>query len=798
MGSYVRFLLSLSLLLLLIWSMDRGWSVGDKNLPSIGSFLSPFHGFWQNADTQKSDLPSAISHKFSTPVNVVYDKYLIPHIYAGSEKDLFWLQGYITAKHRLWQMEMQTHAAAGRVAEILGRGENDVFLNYDKEQRNLGLPWAASLAAQKALEDPISAEPLLQYTAGVNFFIQSLQPKDYPLEYKLLNYAPELWTPTKTFLFQKYMAQSLVNNENDIEYTNLIKLLGKELFDELFPDHTPRESPIISNKAWDFAKEINNHIDNIFDFPLIFHKQNTPSAPNLGSNNWAVNGSKTSSKRPILCNDPHLGLQLPAVWFEMHLSCPTMNVYGGTLPGSPGVITGFNDSIAWGITAMNRDVKDWYVIDWIDAKRQKYQFGEQMLSSKIRVETYHIKNDNPVLDTIYFTHLGPIVSKNVNADNELAMRWAVHQPTNELATFIGLNKAKNYQDYVKAISTFGQPAQNFIFADKRNNIAMASQGLFPIKGKSDGKTIMPALPDYEWQGWIPAAHNPAEVNPAKNYVSSANQIPTDSSYPYPVHGMFDEHRGRIIQRILDTVNQATIESMTSMQNNSYNQKTADFLEAFLPLIDEKILSDPAEKYLAALKKWVPYYYAKDTLPVFCEKWIDALEYSIYDEIPHSTEYVFPSPIITCELAIKNPTHFIFDIASTDENENAATIATTSFQMIVDELINENTKNWGETRVVQINHLTKLAPLSYTLNTLSGHRKAINSLGENWGPSWKMIVQMTDNIEAVSIYPGGQSGNPASPYYANFIETWAQGKMKKVLFYPLNDFPKEHILQKIAY
>ena len=257
--------------------------------------------------------------------------------------DLYKAQGYITAKHRLWQMEFQTYASAGRLCEIIG----PKALNFDRAQRRKGLGYGAEKALEKIKKDSKTLSYLEAYRDGVNNYINALKPKDYPLEYKLLGYAPEPWTLKKTTLLFMYMTDDLCGYSNDFAYSNLMQEFGKDRFNLMFPDFFDVLDPVIPKDTdWSFidtpiteAPKSEIFIDSLIE-PI-----DNPNPAN-GSNNWAVSGSKSYSGHPILANDPHLGLNLPSIWFVMQLATPDHNAFGATLPGAMGVVSGFNTHIA--------------------------------------------------------------------------------------------------------------------------------------------------------------------------------------------------------------------------------------------------------------------------------------------------------------------------------------------------------------------------------------------------------------------------------------------------------------------
>ena len=332
---WLRLLLPLAISLLFVYTMNS--RIGA--LPPPGKFFSPFTGFWQNNESGAVAAEEINITGLTGVVKVSIDKNLVPHIFADSNHDLYLAQGYIHAKYRLWQMEFQTHAAAGRISELIG----ERALPYDRQQRRFGMAFAAERAEEAMMADPMMKEALLAYTAGVNAYVAQLKTPQLPAEYKLLDYQPEPWTTLKCALLLKYMTYELAGRSSDLPLTNILKTYGQSAIDSLFSGTPYVVDPIIpAGTVWDFTPlpMPAQPAGWISEVPV---PEDQPAPhPDNGSNNWAVNGSKTASGFPILCGDPHLGLNLPSYWYQMQLVNKECNVSGVSLPGVPTIIIGFN------------------------------------------------------------------------------------------------------------------------------------------------------------------------------------------------------------------------------------------------------------------------------------------------------------------------------------------------------------------------------------------------------------------------------------------------------------------------
>jgi penicillin amidase len=785
----------------LVMALDRQLPVGASKTPRLGYFLSPQYGFWQNAEASNTDFNADIKLAgLKGKADVYIDDRLVPHVYAENDADAYYIQGYLHAKFRLWQMEFQTHVAAGRLSEIVGPER----IGVDRFFRRLGMVYGAEQTMANAEKDPDVKAAIQSYSDGVNAYIQSLKPEQIPFEYKLLDYRPEEWTTMKTYLFMMYMSYDLAGRgaATDLKMTNARNYFGYVDFDKLFPNVVDSLDPIIP-KGTVFAKpaivpQEPAGVDSVYfnngvsaptaSLPMVPDKDN-------GSNNWAVAGSKTKSGRPILCNDPHLGLNLPAIWFEMQINTPTNNTYGASFPGSPAVVIGFNDSIAWGVTNAGRDVIDYYELQFRDTAMTDYWFGNSWKKAEHRTETIKIKGQPDEVLDIAMTVFGPVmydrVYKNESTEGKyLAVRWTAHDPGKGLKTFYQLNRAKNFDDYIAAINDWTCPGQNFVFASKSGDIAIKQQGAFPARWKRQGDFIMPGTDNsYMWQGTIPSEENPMVRNPARGFVSSANQMATDGTYPYYLGASnnFPVYRGVAINRMLAGMNNITPQDMQRLQMENYNVFAEMARPVLLRYINESALNADEKKYVDILRTWnLTNGVGEKGATVFKCIW-DSLESSIWsDEISLGKLPIeWPEPSTLVESLLKDSVYQFADNISTANKvetiqDNVMT-AVKEATLALKEIENKGNLSWEKYKDTKVSHLLTLPALSRLHLPIGGGSHIINATKSTHGPSWRMIVQMTDEIEAYSVYPGGQSGNPGSKYYDTFIDTWAAGKYYRIIF-----------------
>ena len=790
------FLLSLILTTALIVCLNRQWG-GLKKTPLLGEFLSPQHGFWQNAEPVNEGFDGRVALPgLKAKGDVYFDENLIPHVFAASRTDACYIQGYLHAKFRLWQMEFQTFAAAGRLSEFLGAGPGNAYVTYDRSMRRLGMVTAAKGAVAEMEKDPEGKADCDAYTAGVNAYISQLKASELPLEYKLLNYAPEPWSNLKSALFVKYMAYDLAGHDNDFEMTNAKSFFSKEDFAKLYPEIQDSVDPIIprgTHFSHGTLPKAPATVDSLyFNHPLSVTAEESKPDKDNGSNNWAVSGKKTLSGRPMLCNDPHLSTNLPAIWYQMQIHTPGYNVYGVTFPGAPYVIIGFNDSCAWGITNSERDVRDYYAIKFRDDTRKEYWFNGKWEPASQRVDTILVRGGIPFYDTVATTVFGPVMYDPTFpgfADEATTKSYAVHwspaDPSNEIKTFRQFQSMKNYSDYKEAIVTFQNPGQNFAFADKSGVVAIWQQGKFPAKWKEQGRFVMPGEDSsYMWQNFIPQQENPMMLldneEAGRGFISSANQIPVDSSYPYYLGIDFPPYRGLTINRRLNSMNSITPADMMSLQTSNYDIFATMARPLLLRNIHEARLSTDEKNYLNTFRAWNGNNDPNEVGPTIFLYWWAHLTKDIYDDefSKSSLNMMRPYESTLLESLLRDSTYSFIDNINTPQKETLQQLVTQAFLESVPDLAaasREDRLTWAKNKDTWARHLLRIPELSRTHLPIGGGAHCINAAKKTHGPSWRMIVHLTDKTEAYGIYPGGQSGNPGSPFYDNFVDKWAAGK-----------------------
>jgi penicillin G amidase len=798
----------------LIIALNKKWG----SVPPMGRFLSPQHGFWQNAEATDHNFGGTVKLKGLTGrANVYFDERLVPHVFAENDRDAYYIQGYLHARFRLWQMEFQTFAAAGMVSQVIGEGDKGQYLKYDRTMRRLGMVSSAEKALEMVNQNELAKMQQDAYTAGANSWIDNLKTSELPIEYKLLDYRPERWTNLKTALLTKYLSYDLAGEDDDAEYSNAKSVLSITDFEDLYPYIQDSLKPIVPNtieSPYPPIPAIDLNKPAVADSLYFIYRKDTitnllpePDKDN-GSNNWAVGASKSADGKPILCNDPHLGLNLPSIWYEMQLSTPSFNAYGVSFPGAPNIIIGFNDNIAFGFTNAGRDVKDYYEIKFKDNSMNEYWFDSAWVKTVKRVESIGVRGSDQVKDTIAYTLFGPVIYDHnfpaaTGNRKYYAVRWKAHDPSLELMVFYYLDRARNYDDYAEAIKYLSCPGQNPVFASKAGDIAIWQQADFPAKWRRQGDFFMDGFDStYLWRGVIPQQENPHMVNPARGYVSSANQLAVDTSYPYYLGVRFPVYRGYIINRNLDKMQGVTSADMKSLQTDNYNV-LAEFSNDILLQLDESKLNADERRYYLLYKSW---NFRNDPgekgATVFVVWWTE-LEKAIWQDEFESTRLAIPWPneSTLVESLHRDSTYRFTDNITTPQRETLQDnllIALKKATIILKKAEAGKKLEWSAYKGTKVQHLLKIPAFSKDNLWIGGGAGIINATKADHGPSWRMVVHLSEFTDAYGVYPGGQSGNPGSKYYDNFIDTWAKGEYYSLWVMRKSDASDRRVRWTIAF
>ncbi|MBK9007835.1 MAG: penicillin acylase family protein [Anaerolineae bacterium] len=775
------------------------------------------------------------------PVDVYRDSVGIPHIYATTQHDLFFAQGYIHAQDRFWQMDFWRHVGSGRIAEMFpSQADTDAFL------RTLG--WRVTAEQEYELLDAESKALVNAYTAGVNSYIEGKDAVDLSLEYALLglpilapDYKIEPWTPVHSLTWGKAMAWDLRGNMGEeIERAVLMKTLTPEQVAELFPEY-PSDHPVIVNKIGGETVARNATPAAAFNIPddVLATLQNNvslldvalgPLGDGVGSNSWAVSGSLTSTGEPFLANDPHLGIQMPSIWYQVHLECRPVsdacpyNVAGFSFPGVPGVVIGHNEQIAWGFTNVGPDVMDLYIERVNPENPNQYEVNGEWVDFETREEIIHVAGGEPISHTVRLTRHGPVISddygplkdKGEAGDEEfvpfkdragvdlpeqyvIALQWTALAPSTPFKAIWGFDKAKNWDEFREAAKDFHVPPQNLIYADVNGNIAYQMPGDIPIRAKGDGTLPVPGWTDeYEWTGYLPFEELPYTVNPDEGYIVTANnRVPP---FDYPNWITYDWDYGFRAQRIVDMIQDAPgkidIAYIQQMQGDSFDAVAAQYVPI---LLETEGLS---EKHASLLTGW-DYQDSIDSsaAAMFNAFWRRMLKNTFNDEMPE--ERYYPDGGSRWNEVMRHmdeSSRWWDDTSTTEVVETREEIIKKSFAEGVSELeekFGSDTSKWkwgdmhastfrngtlGESGIGLIEDLFNRGPFP-----TGGGEAIVNATGwsvrdgyeTNWLPSMRMIVDLGVLSNSVTVHTTGQSGHAYHPHYIDLAPLWAN-----IEYYPM--------------
>jgi penicillin amidase len=819
--------------LALVWGWVEMLDSRHGNLPPLGRFLSPFEGFWRNGEAGSPKAQEFSPQGLGATVVAEFDHRGVPHLFAPDLRTLFFAQGFVTARDRLWQMDIQSRAGLGRLAEVLGPR----LVRIDVERRRMGLPSSAIASLDIMLRDSLTRVALEAYSDGVNAWITQLKPATYPIEFKLLDYAPESWSPLKSVALIKNLQWTLSRGDEDMPLTHVVDSLGGGFFSRYYPSRHPGAEPIFPSEIFPgddsaTAKDPksaggvlpravglpgssavpgrasmskNPPLSSGFTFASDVPGWLNPSR-HSGSNNFVLAGARTRAGSPLLANDPHLDLTLPSLWYEAQLKSGSLNAYGVSIPGVPGLVIGFTRSTAWGLTNGMDDAFDWIEADFRNDSLNQHLWKGRWREVRRVIDTIAVRGGDAVIDTQLWTSAGPIPVKpgeapfGTNTPPGCVLQWTALSPSNEAGAFLRMLTAGDLGAVRRALRDLKTPTQNLAFAAAGGDIALFHQGRIPDKRPGQGRLIArgPAASWNEWRGYLAPADLPHAVNPARGWLASANQEPVAATWPHYLGSEFHPpERAQRLNRLLFNEHEATLASAWDVMLDSYSRHAAravPLLLRFLPRYDSSVVDTVPplgmtreDSATVLLRAWDFRYAAVSKAPVLFDAWWRAFYRRTWqdDFAGDTTGYAWPSRPETVALLAADTLDGAFDDIRTQRVETAGDIARAAFTEALGAVkrLDEGKSGgtWGEVRPVRIPHLLRLPSFGAAGLAADGCEECLNAQRGAHGPSWRMVVQTGSRPEAWGIYPGGQSGNPGSPRYDAFVKDWAAGRPYRLLF-----------------
>lgn len=777
-------------------------SVGP--LPPLGPLLDPANGVWRLAvpASAPSDITVRIP-ELRDSVSVVYDDRNVPHVWATSREDAWRALGYVVARDRLFQLELQARAGAGTLTELVG----EAALPADKRTRALGMPRAAELRWAAMPEASLGHRASVAFAEGVNAWIAGLRARDLPVEYHLLGREPSRWEPVNTMHLFNRMSYTLSYMPGELDLVTAAALVGEEAAAALYPVNAPVEEPIQpsarkmpsvtqlrlpppgvpSARAVGMAAAAREFTPD--DFQLASRGDAV-----LGSNNWAVAPSRSATGNALLAGDPHLELTLPSIWYEVHMVVPdTLDAYGVTIPGAPAVIIGFNRDVSWTFTNTGADVVDfWYetVDDTLSPRR--YLLDGEWRDLELREETY-VDQRGSVLatDTVRYTHRGPMRGEG---NGWLSMRWTALDTSDAATPFLSGAMARSVDDFLTLTRDIIAPAQNMLVADRSGAIAIRSTGRYPIRaGDGRGNVIRDGSRSSEdWQGWWSPDEYPQSVAPPQGFLASANQDPfaADDAPRYLGFDWPTPWRAMRINELLRANAAVTVQDMAAWQTDPGSARADMFVPALVSAAQGIAPDDTASLAAARLAAWNRQYVAQDTTAVLFEAVMDALERLTWDELrpEDGPRAQLPTSTITAMLLMEPDSEW-WDIRATSEVETRDSVLVRALRSGWAYAVRSHGEpsasrwRWSNIRHANIRHLLGFTPYSRLGIPVQGGPGLLNpSSGSGvHGASWRMVVEMGPEVRGWGVYPGGQSGNPADASYDDRLTAWREGRLDSLRF-----------------
>ncbi len=732
------------------------------------------------------------------PVRVYRDAFGVPHIFAQNETDLFFAMGYVVSQDRFWQMELNRKAATGTLSEIFGSKTVEV----DRLIRTIGIPKIAN-----ELVENISSESktiLNAYASGVNAFLGQ-NKNNLPIEFVLLQYQsqPEPWRIEHSLAYQRLIAWSLeMAWRVDPVFGELIDRVGINKINEILPNYSTNAPTVVESQYFQFHQlhnELNTVAHDLFDLLKIV-------GPGLGSNSWVVSGERTSTGKPMLANDPHLMYQNPAIWYEIHLTAPGIDCYGVSLPGTPGIVIGHNQSIAWGLTNTMADGCDFFIEKVNPENIDQYLYQGKWYDITKFAEEITVKDQPPVNLMTRFTHQGSVISDIhpilKNTTKLISMKWNGRQNSDETLACYKINKAQNWDQFRDGLKFFAVPAQNYIYTDTAGNIGYYCAGSIPIRRTGNGLLPQPGWNNnFEWITSIPFEQLPHLFNPSEGMIVTANNKVDDDKYPYFISSYWEPpYRAQRIRELLALKDKLTLDDFKTIQFDLFSKHAQFLMPTILKILPEFKQDSQLKTYFChALQTWNLNLEAESVTPTIFESLLTKIFKNIFcDELGDTLFHNFlelPNiPIrITDNLIAKGTSDWFDNINTPEIKETMPDIILASLVETFDYLktqFGESIYNWrwGNIHSVTFEHaLGKTKPLDRLFNIgpfpLGGSYTSVNNatflLNRDdfqvfAGPSMRQIVDLSNINNSLIVITTGESGHPLSKHFKDQTPLWLNG------------------------
>jgi len=712
-------------------------------------------------------------------VRVQRDKWGVAHIYASDQHDLFFAQGLVAAQDRLFQMELWKRAGQGRLAEILG----PVAIERDTQARRLR--YRGDFAAEYSSYGPDTQAILEAFTDGINAYIGLIGKRGdsaLPVEFQMAGFRPEPWKPADCL--NRLAAYSMMGNAgSELLHAQTVALVGAEAATSLFAFQP--NTRLMPAPGVDFRGLSPALLDNVIssDRRIPF-----PVSDLQESNNWTVSGALTGTGKPLLANDPHRVIAEPSLRYIVHLVAPGWNVIGAGEPALPGIAAGHNEQIAWGFTIFGLDQQDLYLEQLDPGKPGSYKTASGWQKMTESAETIAVRGAAAVTVTLKFTQHGPVLWEN--GTRALALRWVGSEPgTAGYLGSLSIDRAHNWQEFEQAMPRWKVPSENIVYADSDGNIGEHSTGLAPRRPDFNGLLPLPGDAGHEWQGYLPNATLPHQLNPAEHFIATANHKMIPDDFPFPVG--FEWAAPSRYQRIHDVISEAgrsghklTVSDMAALQSDVISIP-ARHLQPLLRLAigaADSSLPETTRSAADLLLKWDGALREDSAAAVLYELWIRQLSQLLI-------EHVVP-PAARVAIATLPPPRVVSILETLSSDRNAILIsALTAARARLQTLQGEDPAkwSWGALHQVRFRHALDATPAGGALFDLgplprSGDGDVVqatsveaHSFEQVAGASYREIFDLSNWDDSLAINVPGQSGQPGSPHYADLLSMWHDGQ-----------------------
>jgi penicillin amidase len=722
--------------------------------------------------------------------DVLRDRFGVPHIFAADRHDLFFLQGYVTAQDRLWQMDLYRRAAAGRLAEVLG----EPGLDSDKFMRTVGLARAAAL--DLAIGSPAMLEILQSFADGVNKFIEQ-HGESLPVEFLILGYTPERWSAIDSLSLAKLQIYDAAGNyTQELLRAGIAERLGLDVLPTLLPD--PGTAVAYDKSAWDqVAADLapGTAVPGAAALATILGG----AGEGLGSNCWALSGAKTKSGRPLLAGDPHLPVRNPSIWYEVGLATGDLSLIGFAIPGVPGVVIGHNDKIAWSFTYAYADTQDLFVEHQDPTDLRRYEFQGRFEAATFLRESIRVKGrTDPVTLDVAITRHGPIITPVITGQKaQLALRWSALDATRTFDAVLGMNLARSFDEFKRAASDFVGASLSACYADTAGHIGYLMVGRLPDR-PGDGRMPVPGWTGaYEWRGLLPADANASVLDPADGLILNANNRPVGSPSAAGYNGEWDPgFRYAYLRSVLDQQRSADVAAMSRLQNDYTSLPVQRYRDA---IVSGKPTTALGQQLQRIVREWDGSLTVDSTGAAVYESWLGQMSRLVFADKLGSTLFEDyntsgrPTFALYQLLGITSGPWFVVlgDPSVTGRDALSGAALDAAGKDLVTRLGSDVTKwRWGDLHAVAFEHpLSAVKPLDLFL-TIGPVKRAGDGYSPNNGAysltkpfalrlhaSERQIVDLGDVDASVSIIPTGQSGQPFARHWGDQTALWANGQTK---------------------